>query len=63
MRLLQQLPELDRAALLMRTLEELPYESIATVLGLSTVAARVKVHRARARLQQLRELAKQGKSV
>jgi RNA polymerase sigma-70 factor (ECF subfamily) len=63
MRLLQQLPEVDRAALLMRTLEELPYESIATVLDLSTVAARVKDHRARARLQELRELARQGKGV
>ena len=61
--LLQRLPEIVRAALLMRTLDELPYESIASALGLSTVAARVKVHRARARLAELRELARQGKRV
>lgn len=51
---LQRLPEIDRAALLMRTLDDLPYESIAAALGLSTVAARVKVHRARVRLLELR---------
>jgi RNA polymerase sigma-70 factor (ECF subfamily) len=51
---LQQLPEIDRAALLMRSLEDLPYESIAAALGLSTVAVRVKVHRARMKLNELR---------
>jgi len=51
---LQQLPEVDRAALLMRSLEDLPYDSIAAALGLSTVAARVKVHRARMKLHELR---------
>jgi RNA polymerase sigma-70 factor, ECF subfamily len=51
---LQQLPEVDRAALLMRTLNDLPYESIAAALGLSTVAVRVKVHRARMKLNELR---------
>jgi RNA polymerase sigma-70 factor, ECF subfamily len=52
---LQQLPEIDRAALLMRTLDDLPYEAIAAALGLSTVAVRVKVHRARLKLAALRE--------
>ncbi len=51
---LQQLPEIDRAALLMRTLDDLPYENIAAALGLSTVAARVKVHRARMALNRIR---------
>jgi len=51
----QRLPEIDRAALLMRALEELPYESIAAALGLSVAATRVKVHRARLKLAALRE--------
>jgi RNA polymerase sigma-70 factor (ECF subfamily) len=44
---LQQLPEIDRAALLLRALEDLPYEEIALALGISVSNARVKVHRAR----------------
>ncbi|MBV9882815.1 MAG: RNA polymerase sigma factor [Sphingomonadaceae bacterium] len=44
---LQLLPEIDRAALLMRAFHELSYEEIAAALGLSAAAARVKVHRAR----------------
>jgi RNA polymerase sigma-70 factor (ECF subfamily) len=47
---LQQLPELDRAALLLRAQEELPYDEIAAALGITPVAARVRIHRARARL-------------
>jgi RNA polymerase sigma-70 factor (ECF subfamily) len=47
---LQQLPEPDRAALLMRAQDGLPYEEIAAALGLSVAAAKVKVHRARVRL-------------
>jgi len=46
------LPEIDRAALLMRVDDEVPYEEIATALGISTVAAKVKVHRARLRLAE-----------
>jgi RNA polymerase sigma-70 factor (ECF subfamily) len=52
---MQRLPELDRAALLMRAQGELSYEAIAAALGLSTVAARVKVHRARLELSELQE--------
>jgi RNA polymerase sigma-70 factor (ECF subfamily) len=44
---LQALPEIDRAALLMRAFHELPYEEIAVALGISVASARVKVHRAR----------------
>lgn len=48
---LQKLPELDRAALLMRALEDLPYEEIALALGISVASAKVKVHRARLALE------------
>ena len=51
---LQQLPEVDRAALLMRAQDGMPYEEIAAALGLSLPAAKVKVHRARLRLAELR---------
>jgi RNA polymerase sigma-70 factor, ECF subfamily len=51
---LQKLPEVDRAALLMRAFEEMPYEEIARALGLSLAAVKVKVHRARLALAGLR---------
>ena len=51
---LQKLPEIDRAALLLRTLEELPYEEIARMLGISIASAKVKVHRARLSLASVR---------
>jgi RNA polymerase sigma-70 factor (ECF subfamily) len=52
---LQQLPELDRTALLMRALDEMPYEEIAETLGIPVAAARVKVYRARLKLMQTRQ--------
>ena len=52
---LQQLPEMDRTLLLMRALDEMPYEEIAETLGIPVVAARVKVHRARVKLMQTRQ--------
>lgn len=52
---LQQLPEIDRTALLMRALDEMPYEEIAGTLGITVVTAKVKVHRARMKLMQSRE--------
>ena len=52
---LQQIPDVDRAALLMRAQDGLPYEEIARSLGLSVSAAKVKVHRARLRLAELRD--------
>jgi RNA polymerase sigma-70 factor (ECF subfamily) len=52
---LQQLPEIDRTVLLMRALDEIPYEEIAAALGISVVTAKVKVHRARMKLMQTRE--------
>jgi RNA polymerase sigma-70 factor (ECF subfamily) len=50
---LQTLPEVDRAALLMRTTDDMSYDDIATALGITTGAARVKVHRARVRVAEL----------
>src|SRR5215467_5693850 len=51
---LQQLPETDRTVLLMRALDEMPYEEIAQTLGIPVVTAKVKVHRAILKLMQTR---------
>ena len=51
---LQQLPEIDRTMLLMRALDEMPYEEIAQTLGIPVVTAKVRVHRARLKLMQTR---------
>ncbi len=48
--LLQTLPELDRAAFVLRVELELPYVEIARALEISLSAAKVKVHRVRKRL-------------
>jgi len=52
---LQQLPEMERTALLMRALDEMPYEEIAETLGIPVATARVKVYRARLKLMQTRQ--------
>jgi len=52
---LQRLPEIDRAALLMRAEDELPYEEIARALGISLASVKVKIHRARLALARLRD--------
>jgi RNA polymerase sigma-70 factor (ECF subfamily) len=52
---LQQLPEMDRTVLLMRALDEMPYEEIAETLGIPVVTAKVKVHRARLKLMKTRQ--------
>ena len=52
---LQQLPEMDRTVLLMRTLDEMPYEEIAETLEITVVNAKVKVHRARLKLMETRK--------
>ena len=46
---LQAMPEIDRAAVLMRA-DGVAHEEIARALGLSPAAVRVKVHRARLKL-------------
>ena len=55
LRTLQQLPELDRTALLMRALDEMPYEEIAETLGIPMATVRVKVYRARLKLMETRQ--------
>ena len=55
LRALDRLSEVDRAALLMRAVEQLPYDEIAQALKVSPVAARVRVHRARRRLLNITE--------
>jgi len=50
---LQNLSEMDRTVLLLRAEQELSYEEIAAITGLSVTAAKVKVFRARARLAAL----------
>src|SRR5690349_13600465 len=54
LRALQEFPEVDRAALLMRADEGLSYEEIAVALGLPVATVKVKVHRARLKLAQIR---------
>jgi RNA polymerase sigma-70 factor (ECF subfamily) len=59
MEALRDLPEGERAALLLRVDHELPYEEIAAALGTTVGAAKVRVHRARLRLTSI--LAAQGR--
>ena len=55
LRALQRLPEIDRAALLMRAADEMAYEEIARALGLSLASVKVRIHRARVALRALDE--------
>ena len=54
LRVLQWLPEIDRAALLMRAQQGMSYEDIARALGVSLAAVKIKIHRARMRLAEAR---------
>ena len=49
---IQTLPEVDRAALVLRLQDDLSYEEIAVILSISLTAVKVKVHRARLRLAE-----------
>jgi RNA polymerase sigma-70 factor (ECF subfamily) len=49
-RVLQTLPEIDRAAFVLRVQHELPYVEISRVLELSVTASKVKVYRVRKKL-------------
>lgn len=51
---LLQMTDVDRNALLLRAVDGLPYEEIATTLGISLASAKVKVHRARLALAAFR---------
>ncbi len=55
LRVLQEFPEVDRAALLMRAVEGLAYEEIALALGLPVSTVKVKVHRTRLKLARIRD--------
>ena len=50
---LHTLPEMDRTVLLLRAENELSYEDISAITGLSVTAAKVRVFRARSRLSAL----------
>jgi len=52
---LQELPEVDRTALLMSAVEGLPYGEIARALGISLPAVKMKIHRSRLKLSRLEE--------
>lgn len=51
---LQELPEIDRTALLMRALDGMPYDEISRALGISLASTKVKIHRARMALAGIR---------
>ena len=53
---MRELPEVDRAALLMRVQQEMSYDEISQALGLSLAAVKVKIHRARLKLVRAAEL-------
>lgn len=62
MEALAELSEVDRAALLMRAQEEMPYEEIAEVLNIPLTTVKVKVHRARLKLLRIRSLYQEEQS-
>ena len=51
---LRAIPEVDRSALLMSTVEEMSYQEIATALALTVAAVKTKIHRALLKLAYLR---------
>ena len=51
---LQELPEVSRAALVMRAVDGMAYEEIAKALGITLAATKVKIHRARRALLERR---------
>ncbi len=62
-KLLDQIPEQQKAALVLRDLEDVPYERMAEILKCTEQAARLKVFRARARLRDLMERALRRKKL
>ncbi len=58
-KVLRQLPDQQRSAIILRDLEAIPYSKIAEILKCTEQAARLKVFRARARLKTLVEKALQ----
>jgi RNA polymerase sigma-70 factor (ECF subfamily) len=62
-KLLDQIPAQQKAAIVLRDLEEVPYEKMAKIMGCTEQAARLKVFRARARLRDLMEKAMRRKEL
>ncbi len=60
-RMLDQLPDQQRTAIVLRDIETVPYSQVAAILKCTEQAARLKVFRARARLKKLVEKALQAK--
>lgn len=56
-KMLDQIPEPQRSAIVLRDLEDVPYEKMAEIMECSEQAARLKVFRARNRLRELMEKA------
>lgn len=52
---LQQLPETDRTILVLRSVEGLSHQEIASMLGIPVNLVKVKIHRARIKLASLSE--------
>jgi RNA polymerase sigma-70 factor (ECF subfamily) len=61
-KMLDQIPAQQKKAIVLRDLEDVPYEQMAEILGCTEQAARLKVFRARARLRDLmdRSLRRKG---
>jgi len=53
---LQKLPEIDRAAVVMRAFDDVSYEEIAHALGIPLATVKVKIHRARLKLAEFRNV-------
>ncbi len=56
-KMMEQLPEQQKTALVLRDLEMVPYEEMAEIMSCTEQAARLKVFRARTRLRELMEKA------
>lgn len=56
-KLLEQLPEQQKTAIVLRDLEDVPYDQMSAILKCTDQAARLKVFRARAKLRELLEKA------
>jgi RNA polymerase sigma-70 factor (ECF subfamily) len=51
---MQTLSEVDRTAILLRIQHEMPYDEIARILEIPLTTAKVKVHRARLKLAEVK---------
>lgn len=52
----RKLPEIDRSALLMRAVDGMAYAEIAGALGITLASVKVKIHRARVALLDLKDV-------